>query len=124
MVNIACEVSRGELEAKKKNYSLAIFHLKKAVEIEYTLIYDEPPTWFYPTRQNLGAVLIEAGMFEEAEKVYKENLSNIPNNGWGLFGLHQSLVKQNKTSEAAEIEKKFKDAWKYADIELTSLRIL
>jgi len=124
LVNIACEVSRGELEAKKKNYSLAISHLKKAVEFEYTLIYDEPPTWFYPCRQNLGAVLIEAGMYEEAEKVYKENLSNIPNNGWGLFGLHQSLLKQNRSNEAAEVEKRFIEAWKYADIELTSSRIL
>ncbi|MBE0570497.1 MAG: hypothetical protein IH618_03060 [Ignavibacteriaceae bacterium] len=124
LVNVSCEVAKGELEAKKKNYSDAIAHLKKAVEYEYSLTYDEPPTWFYPCRQNLGAVLIEAGMFEEAEKIYKENLGEIPENGWGLFGLHQALLKQGKNDEASEIEKKFNEAWKYADIKLTSSRVL
>ena len=124
LVDIAGEVAKGELEAKKNNYFDAIAHLKKAVEYEYSLTYDEPPTWFYPCRQNLGAVLIEAGMFEEAEKIYKENLSEIPENGWGLFGLHQALMSQGKTAEAADVEKRFEEAWKYSDIKLTSSRVL
>lgn len=124
LVDIATETAKGELEAKKKNYSLAISHLKKAVEFEHSLIYDEPPTWFYPCRQNLGAVLIEAGKYEEAEKVYRENLAEIPDNGWGLFGLQQTLLKQGKDTEAAEIQQKFEDAWQYSDIKLTSSRIM
>lgn len=124
LVNVACEVARGELEAKKKNYSDAIVQLKKAVDYEYSLMYDEPPTWFYPCRQNLGAVLIEAGKYAEAEKVYRENLDEIPDNGWGLFGLRQALLKQGKNDEAAEVEKRFNEAWKYSDIALTSSRIM
>ncbi|MGD8306079.1 MAG: hypothetical protein PVF17_05450 [Ignavibacteria bacterium] len=124
LIEIAYEVARGELAAKQKNYPLAIKHLKKAVGIENTLRYDEPPTWFYPCRQNLGAVLIEAGKYKEAEEVYRENLDEIPDNGWGLFGLKQALLKQDKTEEAAEVEKRFNEAWKFADIELTSSRIL
>ena len=124
LVNIASEVAKGELDAKKKNYSAAIIHLEKAVEYEYSLIYDEPPTWFYPCRQNLGAVLIEAGRYEDAQIVYEENLSEIPNNGWGLFGLQQALLNQGKNDEAADIEKQFNEAWKYSDIRLTSSRIL
>lgn len=124
LVKIAYEVCKGELEAKRKNYPEAIAHLKKAVEYEEQLRYDEPPTWFYPCRQNLGAVLIEAGKYAEAEKVYKENLEEIPDNGWGLFGLHQALLNQSKTDEASEVEKRFNEAWKYADVDLTSSRIL
>jgi tetratricopeptide (TPR) repeat protein len=124
LIKIAYEVASGELAAKKKDYPLAIQHLKKAVDLEYTLRYDEPPTWFYPCSQNLGAVLIEAGEYEEAEKVYRKNLEEIENNGWGLFGLHQALLKQNKTDEAKEVERRFKEAWKYSDIKLTSSRIL
>ncbi len=124
LMHIAAEVTRGELQAKKKNYSEAIAHLKKAVGLEDQLRYDEPPTWFYPCRQNLGAVLIEAGKYAEAEKVYRENLAEIPDNGWGLYGLHEALLKQNKTKEADEVESRFKEAWKYADVELTSSRIL
>ena len=124
LIDIAFEVASGELAAKKNNYTLAINHLEKAVEIENTLRYDEPPTWFYPCKQNLGAILIEAGKYEEAERIYRENLSEIPDNGWGLFGLRQSLLKQNKKVEAAEVEKRFNEAWKYSDIVLTSSRIL
>jgi tetratricopeptide (TPR) repeat protein len=124
LMHIAAEVTRGELEAKKKNYSKAIAHLQKAVELEDQLRYDEPPTWFYPCRQNLGAVLLEAGRYAEAEKVYRENLAEIPDNGWGLFGLHEALLKQNKSKEADEVQNKFMEAWKYADVQLTSSRIL
>jgi tetratricopeptide (TPR) repeat protein len=124
LVKIAYEVSNGEFEATKKNYSKAISHLTKAVELEDQLRYDEPPTWFYPCRQNLGAILLEAGKYEEAEKIYRQNLSEIPDNGWGLFGLHQALLKQSKIDEAAEVEKQFKESWKYSDIKLTSSRIM
>ena len=124
LVKIGYEVVSGELAAKQKNYPLAISHLQKAVELEYSLRYDEPPTWFYPCSQNLGAILIEAGRYEEAQKVYEENLAEVPENGWSLFGLHEALLKQNKNEEAEEVEKRFKEAWKYSDIQLTSSRIL
>jgi tetratricopeptide (TPR) repeat protein len=124
LVKIAYEVTNGELQAKKNNYEKAISHLTRAVEYESQLRYDEPPTWFYPCRQNLGAILLEAGKYAEAEKVYRENLEEIPDNGWGLFGLHQSLLKQGKNDEAAEVEKRFNEAWKYADIELSSSRVM
>ena len=124
LIKIAYQVSMGELEAKKKNYDSAIAHLKKSVELEEQLRYDEPPTWFYPCRQNLGAVLIEAGRYKDAEMVYEENLKEIPNNGWGLFGLQQALLMQGRSNEAADVEKRFNDAWKYSDIKLTSSRIL
>ncbi len=124
LVQIAYEVSMGEFEAKRKNYDLAISHLKKSVELEGQLRYDEPPTWFYPCRQNLGAVLIQAGRYNEAQIVYEENLSEIPNNGWGLFGLQQALLMQGRIKEADDVEKQFNEAWKYSDLQLTASRIL
>jgi len=124
LLKVAYEVLAGEIAAKKKNYDLAISHLKKGVELESTLRYDEPPTWFYPVRQNLGAVLIEAGQFAEAEKVYLEDLAEIPENGWALYGLYQALSFQNKYKEAEDVKKRFEKAWKHADIELKSSRIM
>ena len=79
---------------------------------------------FYPCSQNLGAVLIEAGKYAEAEKVYLKNLEDVPENGWSLFGLHQSVLKQNRIDEAGEIQKRFNEAWKNADVTLTSSRIM
>ena len=124
LIKIAYEVLSGEIAAKNKNYNASITHLTKAVELEYTLRYDEPPTWFYPCSQNLGAVLIEAGKYAEAEKVYLKNLEDVPENGWSLFGLHQSVLKQNRIDEAVEIQNRFNEAWKNADVTLTSSRIM
>lgn len=124
LLKIAYEVLNGELASKKKNYKLALNHLRKAVELEDGLRYDEPPTWFYPCRHNLGAVLIEAGKYSEAQKVYEKDLIDIPDNGWALFGLYQALIKQEKTVEAENVESKFKEVWKYSDVILTSSRIL
>ena len=124
LLKISYEVLAGEIAAKKKNYTLAISHLKKGVELENALRYDEPPTWFYPVRQNLGAVLIEAGQFADAEKIYLEDLDDIPENGWALFGLYQSLSFQNKFKEAEDVKKRFDEAWKNSDIQLKSSRIM
>lgn len=124
LLKIAYEVLAGEISAKMKKYSLAISHLKEAVKLEDKLRYDEPPTWFYPTRHNLGGILLEAEKYAEAEKIFKEDLKEIPENGWALYGLYESLLKQNRSSEAAEIEKRFKEAWKYSDVDLKSSRII
>ena len=58
------------------------------------------------------------------EKVYLKNLEDVPENGWSLFGLHQSVLKQNRIDEAGEIQKRFNEAWKNADVILTSSRIM
>ena len=73
-------------------------------------------------RQNLGAALLAAGRAAEAEAVYREDLRQYPNNGWSLFGLTQSLRAQGKAEEAAEVQRRFEQAWQHADISLTSSR--
>jgi len=124
LLKIASNVLSGEIAAKKKDYKSAIKLLRKAVELEKSLLYDEPPTWFYPVRHNLGAILIEAGKYEDAEIIFREDLVEFPENGWALFGLIQSLKKQNKNTEVLSVEKRFKEAWQYADIKLNSSRII
>lgn len=124
LLKVAFEIVSGELAARKGQYEIAIQHLQKAVEFEDELHYDEPPTWFYPVRHNLGAVLLEAGRYQEAQKVYEEDLLEFPEKGWALFGLHSALLKQDKTDEAKQVEIRFKEAWKHADIVLNSSRIL
>ena len=124
LVKIASEILAGEIAAKQNNYNLAVEHLEKAIEIEHLLNYDEPPTWFFPVRHNLGAILLEAGRFEEAESVYREDLEEFPQNGWSLIGLIDALKKQNKLEEAQQYQEKFNEAWQYADVTINSSRIL
>jgi tetratricopeptide (TPR) repeat protein len=115
LMKIASLVLAGELAAKQGDYTQAINYLKTAVIIEDNLSYDEPATWYSPVRQSLGAVLLAASRALEAEIVYREDLKRYPENGWALFGLAQSLRLQGKTEAAAEIQKRFEQAWMYAD---------
>jgi tetratricopeptide (TPR) repeat protein len=116
--NIAYEVVAGELEALKGNTAKAIEHLKKAIVFEDGLAYTEPAAWHIPTRQNLGAVLLKAKKYEAAEKIFKEDLKILRQNGWSLIGLHKSLKAQGKHEEALTIKQEFDIAWKHADIKI------
>ncbi|MDJ0646916.1 MAG: hypothetical protein QNJ57_13115 [Flavobacteriaceae bacterium] len=115
-VNIAYEVVAGELAALKGDLSKAIKHLKKAVVLEDQLTYTEPAAWHIPTRQNLGAILLKANKYAEAEAIYKEDLMVLRQNGWSLIGLYNSLELQGKSEEAKTIKKEFDKAWSDADI--------
>jgi hypothetical protein len=80
------------------------------------LIYDEPPIWYFPVREALGAELIAAGQAAQAEAVYRSDLKINPGNPRSLHGLAQSLRAQSKKQEAAKCENQFKSAWHYADV--------
>ena len=123
ILKIAQKVLAGELSAKQGNYDKAIAFLRKAVKLEDNLNYDEPADWSIPTRQYLGAILLDANHPIEAEQAYREDLAIYPNNGWSLWGLVQSLKLQGKESEAKNVEQQFNSAWKYADTDLSSMKI-
>ena len=91
---------------------------KKAVEIQDRLAYDEPPAWYYPVRESLGAALLRSGDAAGAEVVFREGLRRSPNNGRMLFGLLESLKAQQKTEAVAWVEREFQTAWKGADVPL------
>jgi tetratricopeptide (TPR) repeat protein len=123
ILRIAPDVVAGEIAAKRKDWDRAVLRLDRAVRYEDALIYQEPPDWHAPVRQNLGAVLLEAGRPDEAEAVYWEDLRKNPGNGWSLLGLAQALEAQEKKDEAARVRKRFEEAWKHADFALTASRI-
>ncbi len=118
IAKLAYEVVSGELAGLEGNYILAIEHLKKAVVLEDGLTYNEPASWHIPTRQNLGAILMKAKKYEEAEKIYNEDLRALRQNGWSLTGLYQSLKAQGKMAEAEKIKQEFDKAWSDADIKI------
>jgi tetratricopeptide (TPR) repeat protein len=93
----------------------AIASWRKAVEAQDALAYDEPPGWYYPTRESLGAALLRAGQAAEAEAVFRADLEQHPRNGRSLYGLSRSLEAQKKTADAAFARAQFEKAWKDAD---------
>jgi tetratricopeptide (TPR) repeat protein len=120
--SIAPEALAGTLAAGRKQYDDAIAHVERAVHLEDALAYTEPAEWHYPTRQLLGAILLESGREREAATVYWEDLSRNRENGWSLFGLMKALRAQGRDAEAAAVEKRFQSAWAKADVELTTSR--
>jgi len=112
----------GELATAQGNADQGITELEAAVAIQDNLAYIEPPAFYYPVRQTLGALLLAANRPADAEAVYRTDLKQYPKNGWSLFGLAQSLTAQGKKAEAAEVQKQFEDAWQHADVTLTTSR--
>ena len=124
LCEIASKTLDGEINAKEKKYDVAISLLKEAVAKEDALNYDEPPDWFFSVRHHLGAVLIEAENFQEAIKVYDEDLKTYRENGWALIGLMNAYEKIGDKKKFDETKIRFDEAWKHADIKIKSSRIL
>ena len=123
-VDIAIHEVRAELAAREGKQDQAIAMATKAVELQDAQAYSEPETWHRPTRLVLGALLLEARRFAEAEKVYLDDLARHPETGWALVGLRDSLAGQGKTADAAAADARFRKAWARADMPLTSSRIM
>ena len=120
IVEIAKKVLTAEIAARKGQHDLALSLLKEAVAIEDNLNYNEPPDWFFSVRHHLGAALIRVKKYDEAEKVYRQDLLTWKKNGWALIGLHHSLVLQKKDHEAKQVKISFEQAWQYADVKISS----
>jgi tetratricopeptide (TPR) repeat protein len=117
---LASMMAQASIESAGQHRDAAIATLTRAVAAEDRLAYDEPADWFFPVRHVLGAELLKAGRAAQAEAVYREDLQRNPQNGWSLFGLAQALRAQHKTVEAAQVQARFNEAWKRADIQLSS----
>src|SRR5262249_24784904 len=111
-----------ELASARGEHREAAHHLREAVRLQDNLRYMEPPPWYYPVRQSLGAALLKAGRPGQAEAVYREDLRRNPENGWSLYGLAQSLRAENKKAEAAAVDARSRIAWARADVQLVSSR--
>jgi tetratricopeptide (TPR) repeat protein len=122
ILDLADNVLAGEIAARTGRTDVAVRHLLAAVAEQDGHWFTEPPVWYFPVRQSLGAALLGGGRPVEAEAVYRDDLKRNPSNGWSLFGLAQSLKAQGRTSEAAEVEAAFRKAFALADVTLTGSR--
>jgi tetratricopeptide (TPR) repeat protein len=122
---IASEMLDGELEYRKGNHDAAFAHLRRSIELDDNLPYDEPWGWMQPTRHAYGALLLEQGHVEQAEAVYRADLGlddtlarayQHPDNVWSLHGFHECLTRLGKHEEAQMIEQRLDLAIARADV--------
>ena len=126
---IAGEMMQGEIAYRRGDHDAAFAHLRKSVELDDNLPYDEPWGWMQPTRHALGALLLEQGRVDEAEAVYRADLGldptlsrccQHPENVWALHGLHECLVRRGATEEAARIMQRLEPTIARADVPIRS----
>jgi tetratricopeptide (TPR) repeat protein len=112
ILKIAEDLLAAKIAIGKKDTSSAISELQQAVSIQDTLKYGEPPDWFFPVRESLGAALLLTGDAGAAEKVFREDLDRNPRNPRSLWGLRQALLQQKRDYDAGFVQKQFESSWK------------
>lgn len=112
VLNIAVNVLGAKIAMAKHDTAGAIPMLRQAVTVQDSLKYDEPPDWFFPVRESLGAALLVSGNATEAENVFRADLDRNPRNPRSLFGLSEALKAQNRNYDAQFVDKQFQSAWK------------
>jgi tetratricopeptide (TPR) repeat protein len=121
ILGIVTPMIEGEILVAEDKIESGIEQLRAAIKEEDTLKYDEPPGWLIPVRHSLGAVLMKQRRFAEAEQVYRDDLARLPENGWSLLGLAESLREQKKNEKEAKVTKaNFQRIWAKADFKITS----
>lgn len=122
---VAAEMMTGEIAYRKGDHGKAFAHLRRSVELDDNLPYDEPWGWMQPTRHALGALLLEQGEVEEAAAVYRADLGldhtlrrpcQHPDNVWSLHGLHECLTRLGRKEESVMIKQRFDIAAARADV--------
>ena len=120
LLDVADRLVEGEILYREGKKDQGIDALYEAAAREDALNYDEPPDWIQPIRHALGATLMQERRWADAEKVYREDLARLPDNGWSLYGLGRALRMQDRGDEAAVVEARFDTVWADADTTLRS----
>ena len=118
LLGIAKSLLIGEVAYRSGDAAAAVLAFEEAVSLQDALPYTEPPFWYYPTRQSLGAALLVSDRVAEAQAVFEADLDQYPMNGWSMFGLAEALRRQGDNTAAAEVTARFETVWQFADVSL------
>lgn len=111
VVALARHVLLGRIAQAEGRYDEAVGSFTAGVEIQSNLPYMEPPYWYYPVNQSLGAALLQSGRPDDAERAFKAALYETPNNGWALYGLRETYKVMGDAKAAAEMARLLNAAW-------------
>ena len=120
LLGIAKALLRGEMAYRAGDAANAVLAFEEAVALQDALPYTEPPFWYYPTRQSLGAALLASNRDAEAQAIFEADLQQYPMNGWSMFGLAEALRRQGDEAGAAQMTARFETVWQFADVSLAT----
>jgi tetratricopeptide (TPR) repeat protein len=108
---IARTVILARVAQAKGDYRTAVTHFAQAADLQDALPYTEPPYWYYPIRQSLGAALMQAGRYAEAEQQFQRALVRAPSNGWSYYGLAELYKLRGNAAAARKAEADLERTW-------------
>jgi len=111
LLQLADTVARARFASATGRNNEAIRLYRDAIEVEAKIPYMEPPFWYYPVHQSLGAALYRAGRYQEAQEAFTAALARYPNNGWALYGLAASERALGRKPFAAAAQAALNRAW-------------
>ena len=111
LLDLAEAVARARWASANGRLGEAVRLYRDAVGIEQKISYMEPPYWYYPVHQSLGAALYRAGRYREAIEAFETALAQSPNNGWVLYGLSASQRALGRRGQATAAQAALSKAW-------------
>lgn len=111
VLRLARFVVLGRIEQARANPSGAVAAFEAAAALEDKLAYMEPPFWYYPVRQSLGASLLQAGDAAGAEAMFRASLKSAPHNGWTLYGLQEALSRTGDAIGREDAARRLERSW-------------
>jgi tetratricopeptide (TPR) repeat protein len=111
LLNLAETVAKARWAYASRNYAEAARLYRDAISTEDKITYMEPPWWYYPVHQSLGAALYRSGRYDEAREAFTAALAKAPNNGWALYGLAATERAEGRKLQAAAADAALKRAW-------------
>jgi len=111
IIQTARLVATGRLAAAKGDLDGAAKAYEDAVFIEDSLAYTEPPYWYYPVRQSLGAIRLRQGRLDDAEKAFRDSLARVRSDGWVLAALAEIYERKGDAKARDATRAAFKRAW-------------
>ena len=111
VLQVAQHVANARIAQSNRDLKAAVKHFETAVALADTLAYSEPPYWYYPIRQSLGAAQLLAGDVTSAEETFRASLVRAPNNGWALYGLSEVFKRRGDGASAKAAQQLLEKAW-------------
>ncbi len=112
VLDVAQDVVRARAAQAEGDQNAAIDLWKKAADTQDTIPYMEPPFWYYPVRQSLGAALIKSGRPEEAQKEFNAALEDARSSAWALYGLEQAAKAKGDAAAQSAAADALAKSWR------------
>lgn len=119
LLGVVAEILDGEIALAGGYIPGAITAFYRAAGRDGSWI-DDPEPLPFSVHHWLGAALIQAKRFSEAERVYRDDLARHPHNGWALVGLREALRGQGKPTR--DVDEQLRASWVRADVKITASR--